>query len=433
MLKTTTMLILFVQLILVGCGKEDKTIIISSSPVDNAKSFDVFKSISLVLDQDLDPAQTEIVLKTGIVGSTVPLTGIAQFDKTLILLPEKQLVENRKYTVEVSVPKVDKPSERRFESFSFVTGDNVGSGSSSGITIASNLLTKFERSKTSHQVQARSIVSTEWTLEDFENAVNVDTGRNRNERDLKEPPLMTPLARLLSVTLDITDEVSEDYDVKPYESVGKVFFKKDNGNSFVCSGSVIGKNVVLTAGHCISDGEGNWHKNWIFIPQYRGSKLKTQWHGWYMATFKDWHSNRGFGRDVGMVVVAKNSSASIGETVTPFKLVIDEFSEDTPVHALGYPADNSRYEQYDFQGDRMFETLDKVRELDNGASPPSMRINSYLTGGSSGGPWLIQESDQTQRKVIGVNSYFYDGIENEMYSPRFDAAVAYLKDFVNGK
>lgn len=38
----------------------------------------------------------------------------------------------------------------------------------------------------------------------------------------------------------------------------------------MCSGSVINKNLVATAGHCVYDaiGGGGWVTNFIFVPGY---------------------------------------------------------------------------------------------------------------------------------------------------------------------
>ncbi len=52
----------------------------------------------------------------------------------------------------------------------------------------------------------------------------------------------------------------------PYRAIGKIFYTKSDGQNYVCSGSSIGGRAVLTAGHCVSDGKGKFHTNWVFIP-----------------------------------------------------------------------------------------------------------------------------------------------------------------------
>src|SRR5690606_28926049 len=63
----------------------------------------------------------------------------------------------------------------------------------------------------------------------------------------------------------------EDYTKSPYKQTGKVFFVMA-GRNYVCSGSSNGNNAVLTAGHCVSDGRGKFHTNWMFRPQFKNGQ-----------------------------------------------------------------------------------------------------------------------------------------------------------------
>jgi len=54
-------------------------------------------------------------------------------------------------------------------------------------------------------------------------------------------------------------------------SAGKVFFTLDR-TDYVCSGTAVASthaDVVLTAAHCVSDGDGRRAANWVFVPGYR--------------------------------------------------------------------------------------------------------------------------------------------------------------------
>src|SRR4051794_31271873 len=66
---------------------------------------------------------------------------------------------------------------------------------------------------------------------------------------------------------------------RPYTNVpdrlnGKVFFTI-GGSPFVCSGTVVNsrnRDMVDTAGHCVSDGAGNFYENWVFVPAYSSAE-----------------------------------------------------------------------------------------------------------------------------------------------------------------
>jgi V8-like Glu-specific endopeptidase len=64
----------------------------------------------------------------------------------------------------------------------------------------------------------------------------------------------------------------------PYSAAGKVFFKDGNG-TYVCSGSLIKRGVVVTAAHCVADfGQQRFYSNWTFIPALSGDVMPYgQW------------------------------------------------------------------------------------------------------------------------------------------------------------
>ena len=59
----------------------------------------------------------------------------------------------------------------------------------------------------------------------------------------------------------------------PKSTIGKLFFTL-NGQNFVCSASAIGRSTLITAGHCNSDGAGNFATNRLFCPSFDGGVLQ---------------------------------------------------------------------------------------------------------------------------------------------------------------
>jgi glutamyl endopeptidase len=60
----------------------------------------------------------------------------------------------------------------------------------------------------------------------------------------------------------------------PARAVGLVTYSR-GGKNYICTGNLIGKNTVLTAGHCVHAGDGkstSWSTNVRFYPGRNGSK-----------------------------------------------------------------------------------------------------------------------------------------------------------------
>lgn len=80
----------------------------------------------------------------------------------------------------------------------------------------------------------------------------------------------------------------------PYRTVGKLFFSID-GSPYVCSGSVIQRRVVATAGHCVHSGtSGGFFDNFVFVPSFRdGVAPFKAWNWRYVITTGAWASGGG--------------------------------------------------------------------------------------------------------------------------------------------
>jgi hypothetical protein len=58
----------------------------------------------------------------------------------------------------------------------------------------------------------------------------------------------------------------EEYPNSVYKTSGKFFFEFQ-GELYSCSGTSVGNKIVLTAGHCISTGKGQYYEKFLFCPQ----------------------------------------------------------------------------------------------------------------------------------------------------------------------
>lgn len=207
----------------------------------------------------------------------------------------------------------------------------------------------------------------------------------------------------------------------PYRTVGKVFFTKFGGGNFVCSGSSIGNYAVITAGHCVSDGLGHFHTNWVFVPAYNsGSAPYGQWTANFLTVRSPWHTGGGskFEEDIGGAVLNKLAGLKISQKVGWLGFQ----SSQTIVqhwHSIGYPA------AAPFTGAKQIICAAGYAKTDivNGALM-TFGIGCDSTGGTSGGPLIKNFANNvaSNNYVNGVNSYKYTSTQPKaLYSPYFGA------------
>jgi V8-like Glu-specific endopeptidase len=186
----------------------------------------------------------------------------------------------------------------------------------------------------------------------------------------------------------------------PYRTHGKAFFSL-GGSNYVCSGTVINaisKRLVVTAGHCVAEAE-NYATNWMFVPGYRdGDRPFGSWTARRLATTKGWFRSEDIRYDVGMATMRANGNGKRIQEVVGARGVAFNRPRDQRYHAYGYPAVSP------FNGQRLYMCNSEYQGADGGFGTPSpMRIACDMTGGSSGGGWVVRE-----RVVNSVVSYGYE-------------------------
>jgi len=176
----------------------------------------------------------------------------------------------------------------------------------------------------------------------------------------------------------------------PTSTIVKMFFSQ-NGGSFVCSGTVVNRNTVLTAGHCVSDGAGTFSTNILFCPSYNlvnGVNPATGcWAGTTINTTSDWHSNSDFDRDYACVVTNATGTLianNIGN-VTGWAGITTNWPRNQQTFATGYPAASP------FSGSQIVFAagVEWYSQNSGGDAAVSKYIGNDMTGGSSGGSWWL--------------------------------------------
>jgi V8-like Glu-specific endopeptidase len=186
----------------------------------------------------------------------------------------------------------------------------------------------------------------------------------------------------------------------PWSATGKMFMAFGN-QTFVCTASVIGRSLLVTAAHCVHEfgqGQNGFADAVAFEPARHGSEqpfgtwtAKEWWIPKVYFDGTDVCSAEAPGvvceNDVAVVVLDENEGSAIEDVVGgKYKVAPDD--DFGYVFFLGQNSANFTqlgYPKKDFgDGLKMIRT-DSLGYQDD---PSNVIIGSNQTGGSSGGPWL---------------------------------------------
>jgi hypothetical protein len=212
------------------------------------------------------------------------------------------------------------------------------------------------------------------------------------------------------------------YNQNPNRQIGWLFFDRDPGIGVDwthCSATAINsenKSFVLTAGHCVYnpdpdgnglvDGGGYYYQNFQFCPGYEfGCKLGV-WTYRLANTTPSWHYGSGanhaydWSDDMGVVLMKPSASGYLVNVVGGQGIT---FNQGTGLYrtAFGYPVTDPRWPQYSYSG----EDLIYCQGTDWYDGYGHMAIPCTVTGGASGGPWIISPGSNWMGFVNSVNSH----------------------------
>jgi hypothetical protein len=194
-------------------------------------------------------------------------------------------------------------------------------------------------------------------------------------------------------------------------AVGKVSFTLD-GTGYVCSGAAVGSpgdNVVVTAAHCVTNGTGEWARNWTFEPGYRDGKAPYgSYHAARFFVSGQWNAGVNEGYDVAFVTLRTPLS------VPGLPVVFGQTPRRS--YVFGYPAEQP------YGGGRLDYCAGMALDDPLGGAGDS-GLRCAMTAGDSGGPWL---AGTPSGAVIAVSSFKYSDDERTLYGTRLGPAAAAL-------
>ena len=215
---------------------------------------------------------------------------------------------------------------------------------------------------------------------------------------------------------------------KPFRTHGKVYFALGALN-YVCSGTSVKsdtKSLVVSAGHCMYSEADGYASNFMFAPaRNNGGNPFGRWTAKKLKTTSQWENNENESYDVGMATMAKRNGKKLADVVGKRDIAFNK-GRDLNFDVFGYPAEDP------YDGETMYRCDSPAQGTDNSMpNPEPTRIDCPMTGGSSGGGWVIGGE-----KVNSVVSYGYECViplpicnnpeEGKLFGPYFGDEVKQL-------
>jgi V8-like Glu-specific endopeptidase len=209
----------------------------------------------------------------------------------------------------------------------------------------------------------------------------------------------------------------------PFRAAGKLFFKIGTGN-FVCTASLIKPGIAVTAAHCVANyGASQFYSSWVFVPAYtNGTAPYGKWTVAQVRILTAYYNGTDgcaqYGvicpDDVAVLLLSPQNGAYPGSKTGWFGYGYDGYgfngASQVLVNQLGYPVA--------LDGGLLMQRNDSQGYVDPGNSNNTI-IGSLMTGGSSGGPWLVNlgmppvlsgvsfGTGANHNVVVGVTSWGY--------------------------
>jgi hypothetical protein len=193
---------------------------------------------------------------------------------------------------------------------------------------------------------------------------------------------------------------------QPLQQVGKIISETAQGRGSSCSGTLVGRALMITAAHCVY-GDGGYHKRIYFVP---GS---TQSGTSYSAPYGEWQATRWWvangyrsgdmAYDYALVEIGPENGVYIGDALGYWSVGYGPgWTTGQEVVAMGYPSKGwfeaeGRNGTSQYMCDSTFESYSTV------GSGYNLWIECPMNMGASGGPWFTRDANG-QWQLRGVNS-----------------------------
>ncbi len=197
-------------------------------------------------------------------------------------------------------------------------------------------------------------------------------------------------------------------------------FEHDASGSHFCTASVVsspGKDLLITAAHCINGGRGSGYKSDIvFIPGYRdGQEPFGVWTAARLLVAPQWANSSDPDFDVGFVVLQPHNGENIEQVLGASQFGTGDGYRYL-VHVTGYP-------------DSANSPITCVNWTSRQSATQLRFACEGYTGGTSGSPWVTRFSARSRTgTIVGVIGGYQEGGDTPSvsYSVRFGAGIQQL-------
>ena len=200
----------------------------------------------------------------------------------------------------------------------------------------------------------------------------------------------------------------------PTSTNGRVFGKFRGLGQYSCSATVVASksdSVILTAGHCVFDGDAGFASKIVFVPAYhRGDRPFGVWQGTREVINKGYFKLLNPNDDYAAIKL-KSASGKLGQVVGEEGLAYSQ-PRNQGFQVIGYPFNLGRTEL-------MWNCLTNfagVDNLDRFPGKPDSGVGCDMTEGASGGGWTIRDPAGTPF-LNSVTSYGYPKLKNVIFGP----------------
>jgi V8-like Glu-specific endopeptidase len=197
-------------------------------------------------------------------------------------------------------------------------------------------------------------------------------------------------------------------------------FEHDASGAHFCTASVVaspGEDLLITAAHCISNGDGSGYKSDIvFIPGYHdGAAPYGIWTPARLLVAPQWANSADPAFDVGFIVLQPHDGENIQQVLGANQLGYDT-GYQYRVRVTGYPS----------SADAPITCVNWTSM--ESATQLEFDCDGY-TGGTSGSPWVTGFDPRTRTgTIVGVIGGYQEGGDTPSvsYSPYFGSGIYQL-------